>query len=75
MTQMDKEFVNNSYEPVQSSHKNWNTCGRRTNKEKMSRAITYGNNQTDDANRKDTVGFRGKSQKEGLEAHTKGVNL
>ncbi len=34
----------------------------------MSRAITYGNNQTDDANRKDTVGFRGKSQKEVLRA-------
>jgi hypothetical protein len=41
----------------------------------MSKAITYGNNQTEDANKKNTVGFRGKSQKEGLEAHTKGVNL
>jgi hypothetical protein len=75
MTQMDKEFVKNSYEPVQRSHKNWNTCWGRTNKDEMSKAITYGNNQTEDANRKNTVGFRGKSQKEGLEAHTKGLNL
>ncbi len=34
----------------------------------MSKAITYGNTQTDDASKKNTVGFRGKSQKEGLKA-------
>jgi hypothetical protein len=41
----------------------------------MSKAITYGNNQTDDANKKNTVGFREGAIKRGKMLYTKGVNL